>query len=765
MGAIRPDRHRRGVHRRRGAHAALAALCALIVGVIGVVVAPAPSATAATQPAGSSIRVAQTFYAYTAAGEQLSIDFAARHGATTSARVITVLAPDGTLTTCELIATVPGQDADCSLTLSSTVPGVWTIGFAYVNAQTGDFDWRIEALNGGTPVPGRVWSDLYTMVNTNYIDVPLWYVGATGHQYAATYYGYMGVDSSFGADQFGIVNTGTCVSAYESRGIENQDRLSRAAPECGVPYHVFFEAPAADLPASAVDGAGTNHFVAPPVQTPTIDALTFTPDSAATRAGTFTFDAPNHVGNAILQIDANGDGDLTDPEDREIPISIDGATTQSVPFDGLDGLGQPIAPFTAFAATVSITQAGEIHFINDDVEARSGITVTALNGQNAGTSTLYWNDSTLAIANHTANCLPPIMDGRAGYDSAAAPGVHGWPCNPATNPNTGTSGPWGDVRQIDDWTFNPLSVRQTVTIPATSNFTVVKTSDPESGTSVGAGDVVTYTVEVAQIGNAPALASFADDLSGVLDDASFNDDAFATAGDVQYDAEHEQLVWNGTLPVGGTATVSYSVTVTGAGDTQLRNVVTSAGCAEPDACQTEHPVGGFVYAKSSDADPEAAVRPGDEITYTIVVTQAGAGNVTGASLADDLSAVLDDATFNDDAVASAGSVTRTGDLLVWSGDLLPGDIVTITYSVTVTGGGDGRITNVVTSEDPRGTCLAASECTTTHTVPPTPTTPPTPGLPVTGLETPAGAFLAAGALAMLGAVLIASRSRRARTRH
>ena len=79
-------------------------------------------------------------------------------------------------------------------------------------------------------------------------------------------------------------------------------------------------------------------------------------------------------------------------------------------------------------------------------------------------------------------------------------------------------------------------------------------------------------------------------------------------------------------------------------------------------------------------------------------------------MTDTLAGVLGDAAYNDDAHPSAGAVGYASPVLTWTGDLTPGEVVTITYSVTVnepdTG---GRIlANTVVSADPGSDCPAGS---------------------------------------------------------
>lgn len=291
------------------------------------------------------------------------------------------------------------------------------------------------------------------------------------------------------------------------------------------------------------------------------------------------------------------------------------------------------------------------------------------------------------------------------------------------------------------------------------DYRVSKASHPESGSEVEIGDVVTYTVKVWHIGLADIEAELTDDLTDVLDDATWNDDAEAGAGELSY--SEPTLEWSGVLGEGDEVTLTYSVTVIAEGDLTLRNVVTTPPgdrCVpvegQDEACTTEHVKGRFTYSKTSDPEPGSEVGEGEVVTYTVTVTQAGPAAVADASVVDDISAVLPVASWNDDAEASSGQVTRVGDEVRWSGDLAVGQVVTISYSVTVGDQEDAELRNVVTTIDPRGTCVDAADgnpdCRTEHH---------TPGgaLASTGVSLGLGA--AALLLMLLGALAVIARRR------
>lgn len=297
------------------------------------------------------------------------------------------------------------------------------------------------------------------------------------------------------------------------------------------------------------------------------------------------------------------------------------------------------------------------------------------------------------------------------------------------------------------------------------SFTFSKTSDPASGSTVSVDDVVKYTVTVEHDGaGAVNAATITDDLSKVLDDAEYQGDVEATAGDARIDGS--TLTWTGDLADGAEVTITYSVKVKAGGDDILHNTVTTADergeCDLTIGCETTHTLGEgiFIYSKTADPKSGSIVSVGDKVTYTLTVEHRGDGKVENANITDDLADVLDDADYNDDVEASSGNVRVKDGVLTWVGDLSHGDTVSITYSVTVKQGGDRALTNGVTSDDPRGACGPEGHCETTHDV------PPGDGLAVTG----AGRDMlwASGAATVLlllgGGLLFAQRSRRVRVK-
>ncbi|EYT56245.1 hypothetical protein H490_0103305 [Leucobacter sp. UCD-THU] len=146
---------------------------------------------------------------------------------------------------------------------------------------------------------------------------------------------------------------------------------------------------------------------------------------------------------------------------------------------------------------------------------------------------------------------------------------------------------------------------------------------------------------------------------------------------------------NDFIPLGVPATMSP---VSG-------DLVDLASCFSPDIAI---PQPGFELTKSADPASGTAVQAGDRVVYTVTGTNTGSTVLDPAEIADDLSKVLDSASYEadsltatvitaDDARIDATSAAQLDDdQLAWAGVLQPGDLVEISYAVIVNEGVEGE---------------------------------------------------------------------------
>ena len=249
-----------------------------------------------------------------------------------------------------------------------------------------------------------------------------------------------------------------------------------------------------------------------------------------------------------------------------------------------------------------------------------------------------------------------------------------------------------------------------------------------SATSVVPGQVVGYTVTVTDTGQTPyAGAVVSESFAQMLDDAGYDGDAAATVGAVSFASP--VLTWTGDLAPGGSAVITFTVTVhdPDTGDKLVITTVTSAAAGSScppgstaSPCQLIVPVLTPALTITMAASTATPV-PGQQVTYTLTVADTGQTAYTGASVTGSLGAVLDDAVYNSDAAATAGTVTYASPVLTWTGDLDPGGSAVITYSVTIDNPvtGDLIVASTVTSPTPGSNCAAGSgdpRCTVTVTI-------------------------------------------------
>ncbi len=258
-----------------------------------------------------------------------------------------------------------------------------------------------------------------------------------------------------------------------------------------------------------------------------------------------------------------------------------------------------------------------------------------------------------------------------------------------------------------------------VLIPA---LTITKTAN---STTTVPGGVVTYTITVVDTGDTPYTgATVTDDLTGVLGDAAYNNDAAASVGTLSYASP--VLTWTGNLAVGTTVTITYSVTVRNPDTGGKLMVNTVASAATGSTCPPGGTSAGCIVTVTvltpaltiTQAASPAAATPGQQVSYTITVTDSGQTSYTGATVTDPLSGVLDDASYDNDAAATTGTVTFASPALTWTGNLTPGQAATITFTVTVNNPdtGDHVLTSTLTSTTSGNNCRTRStdpRCTAT----------------------------------------------------
>jgi uncharacterized repeat protein (TIGR01451 family) len=228
---------------------------------------------------------------------------------------------------------------------------------------------------------------------------------------------------------------------------------------------------------------------------------------------------------------------------------------------------------------------------------------------------------------------------------------------------------------------DPASNRASVTTPiAQADLEIDKTGPA----SVNAGDTIAYTLTVAN--NGPSSASgivVRDSLPAGVTFAS------ASSGGV---ASGNVVTWSG-LSLANAASTQLTVRALAplVGGTLTNVARVTASTADPDASNnrstvntTVVPVANLTVSKSGPA----SVNPGQQIVYTINITNTGPSSAAGVVLVDSLPAGV---SF----VSATGGGAHANNVVTWNLGTLP--VSTISpLSVTVTApAGTGSLTNVV----------------------------------------------------------------------
>jgi|GEM_PF-920871 len=253
----------------------------------------------------------------------------------------------------------------------------------------------------------------------------------------------------------------------------------------------------------------------------------------------------------------------------------------------------------------------------------------------------------------------------------------------------------------------PTCATCSTTHPLKPTVTVTKSSNPTSGSTVSAGDTITYTVQVV-VANAPLanLLTLTDTLSANQTLGTVTNGSFSCSG---------ALVC--TLPAGtapGTYTLTYAATVNANASGNVTNAVVPSGGDNPTcsgSCSTTHPLAdpAIAVVKSSNPTSGTSVTAGQTITYTLTATVTQAALTSPLVLADTLSA---NQTFG--SVTAAGSFTCTGSLqCTLPSGTVPGTYA-VSYTATVNNDASGSVGNNVVASGGSPTPPTCTTCSTTH---------------------------------------------------
>jgi hypothetical protein len=420
-----------------------------------------------------SVRDHQTLYAYLAAGDKLDVSTVRKIiGFAAQGIHVRVYAPDGsTAYSCEIPANSP-TGTTCAQNDIGTQTGIYKFEMSALIPPTTNtdifFGWSAVVKDSAdTPLAGRIWTNELIINQMNslmpiQLDTHLYAINDMGYIYDLNLIGFAGAGSVLSLNAAGLVNPAdSCISAYESatdRQIEKDlgvPQWNLGGDEC-VKFRLFFDEPAADLPTKAQSADGEMN-VKPVLLDPgstLINNFSFVPSKTIYQSGSFIMMnvAPEFSGNFTVQIDVNNNGSYDDAVDRDFPVAAPGGDENAdleFEFDGRDGNGNLISAKQAMTARIKFDKFAETHVVFDDVESLGGFSLTALNGANAGNSTVYWNDTKLILDKPNWGPDTPQPDGRAGVVSDVAGGVHGW------GNGTTASVPvqFGDMRKIDNWTY------------------------------------------------------------------------------------------------------------------------------------------------------------------------------------------------------------------------------------------------------------------------------------------------------------------------
>jgi uncharacterized repeat protein (TIGR01451 family) len=394
-------------------------------------------------------------------------------------------------------------------------------------------------------------------------------------QHKITQYGFQGISSSIQVNNLGLVD-GQCEPVYHSDNMRVGTAVKATAGNAACAgkyyaYRLFAERPDSTMPAKGMQ-QGKETWVMPQYQTLT-SSIEYTPSDPESPyyGGVVKVAAGHQPGYLKLELDSDGDGqyDRTIVEEHVVP------GTYSYDWDGKDAKGKLLDRYTAIKLRVSFTGVGEVHWVLDDVETRTGgFGVERLNGEPYSSGTkpaqadvVSWDDAWVSAkdggkchflsgedptstpgALYTCKGSIPTMLKADSIPSSQAKAAHGWG-------DTATNTTWGDGRYIEDWQLTSQIIHASTVEVSTEERAGLLVTKDDGVEEANPGDTLDYTLTVTN--THPWMFESAATLKDHLPDHT----TFVSASDDGvYDEQTRTVTWP-EFPLVGGESVQRTLTV------------------------------------------------------------------------------------------------------------------------------------------------------------------------------------------------------------
>ena len=425
------------------------------------------------------------------------------------------------------------------------------------------FDVSVRDAGNTQFILGRVFTNVFSGILGDFIagfNGVFNILTKDGYQYTLNNNGQAGDGFTFFVNNKGFRNIDETASYMSVDTINNPNVQDPRSPDTqtDITQKLFFNPPAADLPASAPTGAGTSTWLLNPIAASSVTDIVFTgtegtPGKAGTSplGGNFSFISTGG-GTYTIVIDVNKNGSYNDAIDRKLTGSVSNGSN-TVYWDGLDGQGNKVPADTVSGYRAAITidaTAGEVHFPFIDVERNvNGILLTRLNGEDSPDHTIYWDDTQITVVGTPPNPIKNIT----GINSLT--NGHKWG-KPTLD--SGNDQDFGNNRGIDTWADIPIPpVITSIGFKVYEADLQIQSIQPISTCT---GQPITYAVTVKNNGpddvtGAKFRFNYPTDISGVVvTDTALTGRALVTPG---VDSVGQ---YNANINIANGAVVTFDIT-------------------------------------------------------------------------------------------------------------------------------------------------------------------------------------------------------------